>query len=238
MCTLVSEVSPLIIGPWLVLVVAASASSARGHSRSVSWTAMLLTALPAVVDARRLARGRAGEQGHRAGARGGRTAGDPRARHRVHLPRRHVRPEHRQGHRRTEPPRALDRRRRRARRPAARLRARSAPAPACDVRVDPPDPASSGGPGRSAPWPRPRCCSRSASTGSAGSRPSSSQACSPPAAVVALHRSPWPPTPLAPEAVVARGRHRGDRGVPAPRAATPQLDPRARRRRARLLLRE
>jgi len=47
-CALVSEVSPLIVGPWLVLVVAASAR-AREQSRAASWVAMLLAAMPSVL---------------------------------------------------------------------------------------------------------------------------------------------------------------------------------------------
>ncbi len=46
--TLVSEVSPLIVGPWLVLLVGAAARAARATDR-VAWASMLLTALPSVL---------------------------------------------------------------------------------------------------------------------------------------------------------------------------------------------
>ncbi len=48
MSTLVSEASPLIVGPWLLLVVIAAAR-ARARSRSEPWFAMGLCTLPSIV---------------------------------------------------------------------------------------------------------------------------------------------------------------------------------------------
>lgn len=46
--TLLSEASPLIVGPWLLLVVVAAAR-ARARSRSEPWFAMVLCTLPSIV---------------------------------------------------------------------------------------------------------------------------------------------------------------------------------------------
>ena len=46
--TLLSEASPLIVGPWLVLVVVATAR-ARAHARSTTWLAVSLCAAPSVI---------------------------------------------------------------------------------------------------------------------------------------------------------------------------------------------
>ncbi len=87
---LCSEAGPLVVGPWLVLVVVCVAR-ARGRSSWECAVAMALTAVPSALVLGVLAVVGRGVDRHDGGARAGRPARRGRTRHRVPVSRRHRR---------------------------------------------------------------------------------------------------------------------------------------------------